>query len=59
MLGVRTHGLISTAVWRLEIIIIASGNFDLTPQNKGPTPPPRALMACYQHTLGALDVRHS
>lgn len=35
MLGVRTHGLVSAAVWRLEIIIIASGNFDLTPQGTG------------------------
>ena len=33
--GVCTHCLVSTAVWRLEIAIIAFGDFDLTPQGTG------------------------
>jgi len=28
-------------------------------RDKGPIPPHRALMACYRHVLGALNVRHS
>jgi hypothetical protein len=48
------------SAWRLSLSHF--GDFELTPQGTGmrdQLPPHRALMACYRHVLGALNVRHS